>query len=271
MFRARFLAAAIALLAAAPASAQGLRGAIHPDGETTAPAAKPAPKPAAAAPAATPPAAPPKPTDAFLLFYPDAAKAAGIEGEAVLHCRRNEHLALTGCVLVSETPEGQGFGSAALKMADQAQDNPKIDQPEVKAAPAADVRIQFTLRPPAITPDITRMAHLFTNPQIVAKPTDAQIQAAYPARALDDQVSGGAAIRCLVTASGKLAACRVISETPDGYGFGSAALDVAADFTMKPGTLDNEPAGDRPVTITVAFTPNDPTAPLSLDTKPPPK
>jgi TonB family protein len=50
-------------------------------------------------------------------FYPRAARARGIEGQAVLDCR----LAVTGrlkdCVIHQETPAGMGFGDAALQLA----------------------------------------------------------------------------------------------------------------------------------------------------------
>src|ERR1022692_4290605 len=82
--------------------------------------------PALAEASPPPPTIPAKPTpapmatqspDAMLAFYPAAARAAGLEGAAVIHCVRNEHLALKGCALVSETPAGHGFGAAALAMA----------------------------------------------------------------------------------------------------------------------------------------------------------
>jgi TonB family protein len=229
--------------------------------------ADPAPAPAIAAshPAAPAPPAPPDPSAAF---YPAAARAAGVEGQATLRCSRTEHLGLVRCSLVSETPAGQGFGAAALAMAALSPDNPKVDMPELKTAASADLVLRFTLHPPRVAPDITLMAHVASPPRILTKPTDAQIKAAYPVRALSDQVAGGAIITCIVSEQGVLAACRVGREVPDGYGFGQAAVDLAQDFKMAPAQVDGEPVGGAPINIAVPFRTDDPSAPLSLDTKP---
>jgi hypothetical protein len=229
----------------------------------------PAPPPAAkAAPAAAP--APQRTPEAVLVFYPAAARAAGVEGSAVLKCAHDEHLAVKGCVLVSETPAGQGFGAAALAMAAQASDNPKLNFADEPTRPAQEVEVRFTLHPPEIAPDITSMAHTIGQPAIITPPSTAQIQAAYPARALDNQIEGDAAMDCLITADGKLAGCRIASENPTGFGFGQAALDLGADYVMRPRYIDGEPSGGAQVRLGVRFRPSDPTAPLTLGIKPKP-
>jgi len=232
-----------------------------------------APLAAHAAPSAPPAAAPthaglPAQPDAALAYYPDAARAAGVEGQAVIRCSRNEHLKLVRCSLVSETPAGQGFGAAALAMAAQSPDNPKVNMPEMLSNASADQTIKFTLHPPDIEPDVTRMAHTVTGPSIITQPTRAQIEAAYPVRALADQVRGGAAMVCTVSETGHLNACRVADELPAGYGFGQAAVDLAVDFLVKPSQLDGQPVGGRQVRVTVSFNTTDPDAPLSLQTRP---
>jgi TonB family protein len=240
---------------------------------TPAARADPPPAPAAAHPAvahaATPAApAPAAQPDPSAVYYPAAARAAGVEGSATVRCSRNEHLALVNCSLVSETPTGQGFGAAALAMAALSKENPKVDLPELKTQASADTVLRFSLHPPSVTPDITLMAHVMSTPKILTKPTAAQIKEAYPVRALSDQVEGGAIIVCAVTGQGSLASCRVAREVPNGYGFGQAAVDLAPDFKMAPALVDGEPINGAPVTLTVPFRSDDPTAPLTLDTKP---
>jgi TonB family protein len=214
------------------------------------------------------PATPAQTPDPALVYYPTAARAAGVQGQVVLSCSHNEHLAAKHCTVVSETPAGQGFGAAALAMAAQSPDNPKITLPDEPAKPPETVTIRFTLGPPQITPDITRMAHTVAKPEVITQPTAAQIQAAYPERALADQVQGAAAIDCQVMADGKLASCHVAGEIPAGYGFGQATLDLAGEFVMKPRAVDGEPVGGAVVRVGITFSPGDATAPLSLDTKP---
>ncbi len=217
---------------------------------------------------ADPPAAAPPAADPALVYYPVAAKAAGIEGAAVIRCARNAHMALRNCVLVSETPAGQGFGAAALAMAAQSPDNPRLDFADEAAKPPQDMTVRFTVRPLEIKPDVTHMAHMVDKPVIVTQPSDAQIQAAYPARALDNQIEGAALMDCTVLVDGKLAGCRIAAETPTGYGFGQAALDLAGDFAMKPRLVDGEAVSGAPVRVGISFRPGDPEAPLTLGVKP---
>ena len=49
-------------------------------------------------------------------YYPETAFEAGIEGAATINCRISNRLLLEDCSLVDETPKGQGFGAAALRM-----------------------------------------------------------------------------------------------------------------------------------------------------------
>jgi hypothetical protein len=244
----------------------------------TAPAPQTAPTPQAASPATAlkvPPAgaaasASTQP-DAVLVFYPAAARAAGVEGSAVIRCVHDEHMGVKNCVLVSETPAGQGFGAAAMAMAAKAPDNPKLNFADEPGKPPQDIEIKFTQHPLEIRPDITTVPHIVGRPAIVTAPSSAQIQAAYPERALADQIDGKAAMDCYVTAEGKLASCRIAGELPTGYGFGQATLDLAGDFVMKPRTLDGEPAGGALVRLGVNFTSaTDPAAPLTLGLKPKP-
>ncbi len=106
---------------------------------------------------------------------------------------------------------------------------------------------------PEIHPDITTIAHTVAKPSIVTAPSSAQIQAAYPERALSDQVEGRAAMDCLVLASGKLAPLPDRRRGPAGYGFGQATLDLAGDFLMKPRLLDGEPTDGAMVRLGVNF------------------
>lgn len=50
-------------------------------------------------------------------YYPEQALRLGVVGRAMLNCRSNADGTLSDCLLVSEFPEGYGFGAAALKMA----------------------------------------------------------------------------------------------------------------------------------------------------------
>ncbi|MGH6970604.1 MAG: energy transducer TonB, partial [Caulobacteraceae bacterium] len=198
-----------------------------------------------------------------LAYYPAAAKAAGVEGEASIRCARDAHLALKDCALVSESPAGHGFGAAALAMAAASPENPKVTTDAAALGAPQTIAVRFSLHPPAVRPDIAETAHMMTPAKLLHGPTPAQVQAAYPVRALSDQVEGVAAMDCAVTKAGALTACHVAGESPAGYGFGQAALDLAPDFALKPATMDGQPVAGGEVRVPVPFG-RDPTAPLTL-------
>ena len=49
-------------------------------------------------------------------YYPQAALNAKVQGRATIDCEVEPHGRLTSCVVVSETPEGYGFGAAAAAL-----------------------------------------------------------------------------------------------------------------------------------------------------------
>jgi protein TonB len=56
----------------------------------------------------------------------------------------------------------------------------------------------------------------------------------YPERAQRMEIDGKAVMSCDVTEEGRLTACELVSETPEGYGFGAATLEVSRYFKLKP-------------------------------------
>lgn len=98
-----------------------------------------------------------------------------------------------------------------------------------------------------------RTPPVITRPRWASQPSAAQMERAYPRRALTDGISGSAAMNCLVSASGALSDCSVASETPRGQGFGRAASGLTQYFRMSPGTVDGQPIDGARVTFTVRF------------------
>jgi protein TonB len=79
----------------------------------------------------------------------------------------------------------------------------------------------------------------------------------YPKAAQAQGVEGVAVIKCKVTRGGELSGCVVVSETPAGYCFGRAALDMAVTLKLKERPADgvyqttirfNLPKEDAPAT-----------------------
>ena len=59
----------------------------------------------------------PKTSIDFSAVYPGAAFREGIEGEALVRCIVDTDLRLSDCRVVRETPSGQGFGEATIRVA----------------------------------------------------------------------------------------------------------------------------------------------------------
>ena len=95
----------------------------------------------------------------------------------------------------------------------------------MSAALAAIVLLQAAApsRPPATTTDL---------PAWQKGPTPAEMNAVYPPDALKANLAGSATVECTVDATGLLADCVVVNESPAGSGFGAAAMALSPKFQM---------------------------------------
>jgi protein TonB len=74
----------------------------------------------------------------------------------------------------------------------------------------------------------------------------------YPDRAQRMEKEGHASIRCKVTVKGTLTDCAVVSQSPDGYDFGTQSLKLAHLFRMKPQMEDGKPV-EASITVPISW------------------
>ncbi|WP_372781604.1 TonB family protein [Phenylobacterium sp.] len=94
---------------------------------------------------------------------------------------------------------------------------------------------------------------VITNPDWLAKPTGEAFANAYPPTAVKLTMPGRAIIACGIDEAGRLQDCAVVSEAPQGLGFGQAALSLAGGFLMRPMTVNGQPIAGGRVRIPIRF------------------
>jgi TonB family protein len=101
--------------------------------------------------------------------------------------------------------------------------------------------------------------------RLSARPTDAEVMAAWPAAAKARNLGGSAVIHCTVTPDGALADCAVMIERSHA-GFGAALLSLMPRFKIRP-----FPAGEAPDRSDMVITASWPQASSAADWETPPK
>ncbi len=177
------------------------------------------------------------PADKMKAAFP---KGATQTGKALLGCVAAADGKLTDCKVLRELPAGQGFGAAALSVVGYERIKPKDDAGASVAG--RPVRSGFEFLAPGDA-----------NPDWVKKPDGRDLANVLPAKAAREGVSGKATIRCRTTVEGFLEACKVLNESPEGYAFGAAALQLTPQFRMSPKIRGGKAVPGDDVTIPVIW------------------
>jgi TonB family protein len=101
-------------------------------------------------------------------------------------------------------------------------------------------------------PDYNLPSH--TNANWLQAPSADDIGRVYPSEAQQQHIAGHVQLTCTVDADGYLTDCVVDSETPDGAGFGNAALELTAYLRFVPAKEFGVPILSK-VSIPISFTP----------------
>ncbi len=105
----------------------------------------------------------------------------------------------------------------------------------------------------AMAQEPTAAARTIENPQWLQRPSRAQIVMAYPYKAELAGITGGAMLKCVVTAEGAPTDCKVLNETARDFGFGKGALKLIPRYRMAPATSDGAPVAGATVVFPVMF------------------
>ncbi len=74
----------------------------------------------------------------------------------------------------------------------------------------------------------------------------------WPAGSRERRIGGSVELACIVPKPGKPKRCWILSELPQGIGFGRAALAMSSIFRIKP-VLRNDDVLDMPVIVPIVF------------------
>ena len=204
-------------------------------------------------------AADPAPAPQVLDVYPAKARDAGVEGKATIGCAHDAHNVLKDCTLVSESPEGLGFGDVALAVAAMGAPNPYARLNRGEADAREKVTFWFHLKPPSIFPDPFAPRPV----QVLAwtwarTPTAAQVLEATPRGPGVIAMDASVRMECWVDDKGALRECKAGHEHPAGVGYGAAALKLAQAMSVVPTGPERTMAGAR-IQFTFPFpVPEDP-------------
>lgn len=91
--------------------------------------------------------------------------------------------------------------------------------------------------------------------RLVAGASSADIQRVYPLAARRARISGHVLLSCRIRLDGRLETCRLARESPEGQGFGAAALATVIHFRAVPPTEGGRPVENAEATFGVLFGP----------------
>ena len=195
----------------------------------------------------------------IIRVYPGAADRIQMPGRATMRCHADDRGYLSRCVVLSERPDGLGFGKAALFLQTEFKLRTLAGDGTPVQGHLVDVTIEFTPKywarivgeggsRDASTPQVVRWVRgPFREPYGPAR---------YPWQALSKGLAAEVSLDCKVRPDGYLSDCAVGRETPRGLGFGQQALLSKTDvLRVETRALDGSPMAGRTVEVRYVFNP----------------
>jgi periplasmic protein TonB len=123
----------------------------------------------------------------------------------------------------------------------------RVPPPDL-SAPPTPTPIPVAVDPPPSPPTPA----VLTGMVWLQRPSSQDFSRYYPPRALEREQEGRVMLDCLVDGSGRIS-CTVISEDPDGWGFGEAALRISRNFRAAAQTSDGRATSGGRTRVPITF------------------
>jgi TonB family protein len=180
--------------------------------------------------------------------WPDGVGDLAV-GTSVLRCRVGSEGDLRNCTIAGQTPKGSPFGAAARTVVDRFR--LKATPEELKRFADADIAVSFRFYNPATPAGQMKKVE---KPDWIVRIDPAKVVALYPTAAADAGVKEGVGVAdCLVAPDGRMTDCQVARETPEGLGFGRAAVLAVGLMQMDPWTPEGRPVAGARVKVPISF------------------
>lgn len=92
-----------------------------------------------------------------------------------------------------------------------------------------------------------------TGPRLIRGPSREEIRSLHPREAFRRRQGGRAQLICRLRADTRLEACRIVSESPQNAGFGTAALAAAQYFRFRPASREGHPVDGAEIAVGVEW------------------
>jgi|GEM_PF-3012463 len=159
------------------------------------------------------------------------------------------------CTVLEESPQGSGFGAAAILVASRLNAPPRVDAP----LNPLTMSMTFCFDPSTRctdTPSIGETAERLEDAvlaNIVEGPRLGDLSYFYPRAAWRAGIEGSVNVQCRVRRRARYDDCIVISEEPRGWGFGAATVALMADSRAPLVTNDGRSLVGHLIIVPVSF------------------
>lgn len=178
--------------------------------------------------------------------YPTGARARRIAGAVTFDCTFRSDGSLGNCASIRET--SAEFNRAGRRLIPLFRG--PVSLPSGRPISRSHTHLVITFSERMLDKD----AGVSGQPELTKIPSDAQLLAAYPRKAVEGGVlTGRGVMRCAIVAGGGLTDCRVSSEEPAGQGFGEATLSLREHFAVSTWTDEGLPTIGGSVLVPVRF------------------